>query len=49
MQNQSVNIVTQAISYIEDNLDDKLELEKKLLRCIIPNFICTVSLLKLLD
>lgn len=28
MQNQSVNIVTQAISYIEDNLDDKLELEK---------------------
>lgn len=28
MQNQSVNIVTQAIAYIEDNLNDKLELEK---------------------
>lgn len=28
MQNQSVNIVSQAIAYIEDNLNDKLELDK---------------------
>lgn len=28
MRNQSVNIVSQAIAYIEDNLNDKLELEK---------------------